>query len=236
MSDKINISIIVPAYNEAGNLKAAVQGVIEQVQPLVHTYEIIIVNDGSTDNTGKIARELGTTYPQVRCIDRKKHRGFSYTIQEGIAKAKYPYFTQYHGDRDAATTYLKPLIENIGKADIISTYPQNRSSRSLLRQCISESFIFLINSLFGFREHYYNGGFICKTNLVRQLHLISKGFTLYAEIKIRLMKQGYRCLEIPFTQVGRKYGKSKALSFTNIISTIEMIFMLIKEYYFVKSK
>jgi glycosyltransferase involved in cell wall biosynthesis len=232
MKNNIGVSIIVPAYNEEGNLTAAVTGLINEFNKITRNYEVIIINDGSTDNTAKIAITLANKFNQIKIINRKINYGFAYSIKEGIKFASKIYLTQYHGDGDASFTYLKQLIGNIKKADLICTYPSNVESRSWVRRFISHCFTALINFIFSQNEKYYNGGFVCKTQLLRNLNLVSQGFTIYAEVKIRLLKKGYTSLEIPFRQVGRKFGKSKAISYDNFINAIKMIIKLMFEYTF----
>lgn len=150
---------------------------------------------------------------------------------DGIARASKEYITQFHGDNEASPEFLTDFIKSRDKADIISAYSVNSSSRSVSRRAISDMFVTIMNIIFGLHWQYYNGAFLCRTNLLRHMRLVSKGFAVYAEAKVRLVKKGYTLLEIPSVQIGRRSGKSKAVNIGSIVHTMHTLISLIWDSY-----
>src|SRR3954466_13594570 len=95
------ISVVVPAYNEMGNLEAAVRDVVHALRSF-DDYEVIIVNDGSKDGTGEVADRLAASLDGVSVIHHPVNRGFSASYQTGLAHARMPYFTFVPGDHEVA--------------------------------------------------------------------------------------------------------------------------------------
>src|SRR5215212_8825790 len=101
MAFERTISVVVPAYNEMGNLEGAVRDVVHALRSF-DEYEVFIVNDGSTDGTAEVADRLATTLPGVRAIHHEVNRGFSESYQTGLRNARMSYFTFVPGDHEVA--------------------------------------------------------------------------------------------------------------------------------------
>jgi len=231
MNTTTSISVIVPVYNEEGTIAAAISSITREMKGITNDYEILVINDGSRDTTPEIIRNLMKKNRHIRFIDRKVNKGFGYTVKEGFINAKKAYITQFHGDNDSSTTFIKELIKQRNTADILSTYPTDTTVRSSLRRLLSSIFIRLMNLLFRMHLKYFNGAFICKTKLLKSLMLTSKGFAIYAEVKVRLVNRGYTIAEIPFTHTGRSAGVTKAVNMKSVIQTIETILNLVGDIY-----
>ena len=95
------MSVVVPAYNEMGNLENAVKDVVHALRTF-DDYEVIIVNDGSRDGTGEVADRLAASMDRVRAIHHERNRGFSASYQTGLAHARMAYFTFVPGDHEVA--------------------------------------------------------------------------------------------------------------------------------------
>jgi len=89
----------------------------------------------------------------------------------------------------------------------------------------------MMNLLFRLKLRYYNGYFICRVDLLKKVRLKSPGFTLFAEAKIRLIKNGITFIEIPYETKRRARGASKALRLKNVWQTIWSIGVLLKDVY-----
>jgi len=83
------LSLILPCYNEKDNLKPVVESAFKILKEIAREFEIIIVDDGSTDGTGVLAEELVNTYPQVRLVQHPKNLGYGSALRSGFKKAKY---------------------------------------------------------------------------------------------------------------------------------------------------
>jgi glycosyltransferase involved in cell wall biosynthesis len=231
MKEKISLSIIIPAYNEEENILAAINAVEKEMSDMPVNYEIVVVDDGSTDRTKEIVTKYIKNKKNLKLYSRKNNMGLGFTFLEGLLHASKEYITEFHGDNESSTDFLRDFIKLIDQADIISAYSINQESRSIFRRIISDIFVSIMNILIGLHLKYYNGAFICKAKLLKGLNLVSRGFTIYAEAKIRLIKRGYSIIEIPSKQIGRRSGKSKAVNIRSIFDTLNMISIIMKELY-----
>jgi glycosyltransferase involved in cell wall biosynthesis len=230
---KISLSVIVPAFNEEESLARATESIISNIHGLLTDYEIIIVDDGSTDTTNMVAQELAQKNNKIKVVKNQKNAGLGFSFRQGILSSTKEYVTQFHGDNDANAIFIQHMLEKIGEADIITIYPTNTTLRTFSRQIYSKCFIVIMNALFGLKLKYYNGAFLCKVKQLSPLHLTSKGFAVYAEAKVRLYKRGCTLKQIPFQNITRAHGKSKAVNVNNFIYTIQTIFSLLYDIYIV---
>lgn len=128
MADRPFLSVVIPAYNEEDRLPATLarmQEYFEHERSEQYSYEILVVVDGSPDNTAGVAHRVAETYPAVRVIDRKENRGKGYTIQEGMEKARgeIRLFTDADNSTDIAQVEkLLPFFETGHKVVIGSRH------------------------------------------------------------------------------------------------------------------
>lgn len=221
------VSIIVPAYNEAGNISNAVKSAMSAVSSVLPRYEILIIDDASRDATGKIGRMLTKQHRNVRYVRRSTNGGLGQAFLTGVRSVTMPYVTWFPGDNDTSGQSLMDLVNARGRADLIMTYTVNPQMRPWIRRLISRGFTEFVNILLGFHIHYYNGCFVTKTELVHGLHIKSTGHGIFAELNAKLLTQGTSYKEIPFYHIGRKTGKTTAFRLQNILSTLQTIWILL---------
>ena len=142
----------------------------------------------------------------------------------------------YTSDNDMSWESFRDLLINIERADIISPYTSNTKDRPILRRFFSASFTWVMNILFGLNMKYFNGPFIAKRDVLKNLNIRSTGLTVLAECKVKLMRQGCTCVEIPFIHVRRQNGKSSALRFKSIYAAFAAIWHLFQDVYLKKPK
>jgi glycosyltransferase involved in cell wall biosynthesis len=229
---KESISVIICAFNEEADIEHAIQTVDRLTSKYIHDYEILVINDGSTDKTAKALQHAKINFPNLKIITHKKNMGFGEGFRTGIRNAQKNYITGFPADNDQSIQILTDLIVNRKKADIVSSYVTNLSSRPIIRQFFSICFIKLMNLIFCLNIKYFTGYFICKVDLLKKLNLKSSNTGILAEIKIRLIKQGKSFIEIPYETKPRIHGSVKALSIKNILQTLQFILVLAKEIYF----
>jgi len=89
LSKKINISVFFPAHNEEKNIGQLTDSLIKVLSEVANNYEIIIVNDGSADGTGRVARELCERHSFVKLVEHKKNLGYGAAVKSGLRAAQY---------------------------------------------------------------------------------------------------------------------------------------------------
>lgn len=223
------VSIIMPAYNEAGNLKEAVSSASAVCQNLHVPYEVIIINDGSRDATGAVADTLMKRSTHVKVIHTQTNHGFGSAFRVGLSHARFAYTTIFPSDNEMRKESLSDLIRARTRADFISAYMANPLMRTMDRRIISHVFVTICNFLFHLNLRYYTGPFICKTALVGQAHLTSDGNTFLAELRVRLIGRGASVLEIPFLFEPRKSGVASVFRWKTMYHTVKTVVDLFGE-------
>jgi glycosyltransferase involved in cell wall biosynthesis len=231
MRHLLSLSVITPAFNEEANIKEALRTIVSSIPKFVSKYEIIVVDDGSSDKTSQVVKNLTAHFKQIKLIRNKVNRGFGHAFRTGLNTAKYDYVTLYPSDNEMSGQSLTDLITHAPDADMIITYYANAHLRSTTRRYISNLYAIIVNLLFGLNVRYHNGPFICKRSLLLSVPLTSDGIAFLTESKVRLIKAGVSYKEIPFSFRQRKFGKSTALTYKNIKQITTTIAILIRDIY-----
>lgn len=228
------LSVIVPGYNEEKNIASAIESVVRAVSDIVDDYEIIVVDDGSTDSTAAVARTFADKDPRVRVVRNETNRGYGFSYRRGLAAAVMNYVTSFCGDNDMSGDSLRELVKAMGRAQVITCYYLPGQRRPWLRSILSRAYSGLINVLFGLKLRYPNGTVTCELALVRSLDLKCDGMAVHSECLVKLLKKGCSYEEIGFDHVGRRHGHSRALTVRNLVQTFRVICFLFREVYFEK--
>ncbi|NMC77302.1 MAG: SDR family NAD(P)-dependent oxidoreductase [Candidatus Methanofastidiosa archaeon] len=229
-----SISILVPAFNEEKNLQGTLERIIKALNVTVEDFEIIICNDGSTDNTRIVADQLAKDHEFVKVIHNSTNMGLGYCYQLGIEIAEKQLFIYIPGDNTWPYRSLLELFGNIGKADIITSYSSNPQVRTRVRRIVSKGYTNVLNILSGYRMHYYNGLTIYPTDFLKKISIKTTGFGFQAETLLRALTAGYSVTEVALPIDERTSGKSKAVNIKNIISVVQTIFRILNFLHFQK--
>lgn len=221
---KPNLSIIIPAFNEAGNIQGTVEKVNLIVPEFCSNYQIIIVDDGSTDKTGKIAEKISGKNKKVEVLHNLKNKGLGFSYFKAVKHARHEYVIIIFGDNDHPAESIKTIISKIGQADIIIPFYTNlHLSKTWLRHLISVSYTHLINYISGLKIGYYNGITLYRTDLVRGYLAKSTGFGFQAELLVYLILSGATYVEVNTTNEERKSGSTQAFKFTNFLDIMKSL-------------
>lgn len=229
-----SITIVVAAYNEEASIAEAVQAVVSAVEPRFESYEVLVMDDGSTDRTGEIADALSAANPNVRAVHNEQNIGFGLSCRRGIDLASKEYIGWFPGDNDMEGRSLADLCDRIGDADIVVGVMSNLNCRSLPRQLLSRTFTGLMNTLFGLKFRYYNGPPIYRVALLRKTPLRSAGYAMLAELLIRSVKNGATAIQLPTYHRQREHGESKAFRWSNIVSVGQTVLILVWDIHVVR--
>ena len=217
MGSARTISVVVPAYNEMGNLEGAVRDVVHALR-LFDDYEVIIVNDGSTDGTGDVAERLAARLERVRVIHHNPNRGFSASYQTGLKHAQMAYFTFVPGDNEVAAESVEEIFRAVGTADLVIPYHGTPWNRTWNRRILTWICTTQLNILFGRNLKYFQGPAVYPTELARVLPINTTGFFFATEMLVNALLMGYSWVEVPLTHHERAYGQSKAVAPSNIVN------------------
>jgi glycosyltransferase involved in cell wall biosynthesis len=224
---KPTISVLVPALNEEKNIEAAIRKALRLVAGGFSAYEIIAINDGSTDGTGQIMEQLAKENKSIKVTHHDKPWGLGGTYRDGLSKAKYEYFTLVAGDNEELEDAQQELYKHVGEADMIVSYTINSNVRGIDRQILSNSFTLGMNLLFWLNMKYYTGANILRTDLIRSTPMYTDGFAYMPSLLTRLVKRGYSYKEVP-NRI-QPSGKTSIYKWKNVWSVIREIIRLFIE-------
>ena len=223
------ITLIVPALNEEQVIAETVHQIMAVADARFRAYEIVLVNDGSTDATGQVMDDLARGHRHVHVCHNGKNLGLGASYRLGVARARHEYVMLLCGDGGMPATSLPAIFDRIGSADIVIPYVRNlRQIKTPVRFVISRTYTTLLNVVFGFRLQYYNGLAVHRLDLVRALDAKSDGFGFQAELLVKLLKAGCSFVQVP-VDGAEKTKRSSALRLSSIASVTKTLLLLLWE-------
>lgn len=221
-----SLSIVIPALNEQENIENTCIEIHKVFKEINIKYEILIVDDGSTDNTFVIAKKLSNKSKNIKVFRHQKNLGFGAAYRTGSLNANKTHVIMIPGDNAHPAEGLLPIIKEIGTKDIIIPYPKNPNARSIIRRVISKLFVSIFNIWFGMKLNYYNGLVLHRADYLKKTNQKTNGFAYQAEILVKLINSGATFKEIPVKIKERESGSSRAFRFKNLCQIISCFLYL----------
>jgi glycosyltransferase involved in cell wall biosynthesis len=134
-----SLSVLVPALNEEEHLHATVAGLVRVLERAVANFEVVIVDDGSTDDTAAVAERLARSDSRVRMLRNERNMGLGYSYQRGVREATRSHFVYVPGDNSWPEASIAQILRHLGTADVITSYATNPEVRVGYRRFISRS-------------------------------------------------------------------------------------------------
>jgi dolichol-phosphate mannosyltransferase len=228
-----SISIIIPALNEETVLEGVVRDISKQVAASFADYEIILIDDGSTDKTGNIMDALATELPRVRAIHNPRNIGLGSSYQRGLAEARCEYLMMLCGDGGMPAASLPPIFAAVGSADIVAPFITNlKQIKSPVRYFTSRTYTHLLNILFGQKIKYYNGLSVHRIDLLRQLRINSSGFGFQGEILTKLLRCSCSMTEVgvPGAEMTKNSSAVRLKGLINIAKVLTLLVWEVKRF------
>ena len=219
-----SLSIVIPAYNEAENILGTLENVTAALAPLPIDYEIIVVDDGSRDETSTIVRDNASRFPRVRLLVNERNMGFGWTYRRGVDAAARDYIVMVHGDNAWNADTLRDLFARVGEADVVIGYTRDMwRSRPLARTLISKAFTLLVNIITRRGLRYYNGLQIHRADVLKGLQIQSSGYGFQAEVLVKALRRTHTYVEVPMVLSERTRGESKAFRLKNAVDVVQTL-------------
>ncbi|MGA2171923.1 MAG: glycosyltransferase family 2 protein [Sedimentisphaerales bacterium] len=221
-----SISVFFPCYNEEGNVERVVRRAVEVCEELGADFEIIIVDDGSADGTGRIADALAAADSRVRVVHHCPNLGYGAALQSGIRAAtkQLVFFTDGDGQFDTGEiTLLLPLIE---QNDIVCGYRLDRSD-PIVRKLNGWLWTRLVNLLFGMHIRDIDCAFkLFRREVFADMRMSSGGALISAEILARATRRGCRIAQVGVHHYPRTAGKQTGAKLRVILRAFKELFAL----------
>lgn len=212
----MKLSIVIPAHNEEENMGETIRGIVDEMTKERIDYEIIVVDDNSTDSTSRVVAELSNKSPNIKMISRKPPKGFGRAIREGLAYAEGDAVATVMGDlsddpKDIVRCFRK--IEEgydcvFGSRFIRGSVVKDYPAIKLFINRLANNFV---RALFFIRPNDITNAFkVYRREVISAIQpLQSLYFNITVEIPLKAVVRGFSYVQIPIKWYGRKSGVSK---------------------------
>ncbi len=203
-----SISLVMPAYNEADNIEPMVAEATPALEANSDSYEIIVVDDGSSDETAAVTRRVIETNPHVRLVEHPVNRGFGAAVFSGFTSAKMDWIFYTDADRQFVLSELERFVPHMNDADLIAGYRAPRRD-PFMRVFYGKGWSALCTLIFGYTVRDVDCGFkLFRREIIERLapQIASRGATFSIEWLVRAKRAGYRFVELPVSHRPRVAG------------------------------
>lgn len=225
-----SLSLFFPAYNEEANAEKTILKAKNVLEKIAKNWEILVINDGSNDNTKVIAERLSKEDRRIRVISHQENRGYGAAFKSGLYNAKYEWitFTDIDGQFDFSeiTNFFDKQEET--NADLVIGYYKKRrvSKFKIITSKMWELVVFL---LFGLHVKDIDCGFkLISKKVVDKIPKLEseRGAFISSEFLIKSRKAGFKIVEIPVTHYPRTAGKGTGRDLMVIVKSFVDLFRL----------
>lgn len=227
---KDGLSVFFPTYNESANIKNTVEKAVAVLKKSFKTWEIIIIDDGSTDATGKITDDLAATDKRIRVIHHSHNQGYGMALKTGMYNSIYPWITFTDSDGQFDFSEIRDFIDKRDQtgADLIIGYYRHRqvSFFRKLNTFLWQSVVFL---LFGLHVRDIDCAFkLFSHKVIDKIPKLEseRGAFISSEFLIKSQKAGFKIVEIPVSHYPRRAGQGTGAQLNVIIKSFTDLFRL----------
>jgi glycosyltransferase involved in cell wall biosynthesis len=223
-----SISVFFPAYNDAPSLPKLVTAAFDILRKHADDYELIVVNDGSHDNTGEVLAELERLYsPYMRVVTHEKNRGYGGALRSGFAAATKELVFYTDGDGQYDVGELPKLLERMDPdVGLVNGYKLERNDPQH-RIWIGNVYNAFSRALFHIRIRDIDCDFrLIRRSLVESIDLWSTSGTVCVELVRKLEMTPYRVVEVGVHHYSRLHGRSQFFRIRSLLTTLYQLLRL----------
>ncbi len=219
-----NISLFFPCYNEEDNIETTVKKALDVLRSLTDTFEIIVVDDGSSDQTEKIVRSLIKEEKRIKLIQHPRNRGYGAVLRTGLKNARYELICFTDADGQFDFSQIKKMLPLINDSDVVIGYRKKRRD-SFHRLVNAKIYGLVIRLFFGLKVKDVDCGFkLFQKKVIDDIEIESQGALASAEILVKIKSKGYRIMEIGVDHFPRFAGKSTGANLRVIFKAAKELF------------
>jgi len=219
------LSVFIPAYNEELNLPHSISVIQTKLEECGIDYEILVVNDGSTDRTGVIADELTKSQPKIHVVHHVHNAGIGAGFVTAVQHAHGEWLILIPSDLALAPEDIKRYLDAAPTSDLVVGLRSDRSDYTLARRIVSWTNIKLVQTLFGTTVKQFQYISMYRTSFLRAIDIeYWQSAFFHAEIILKGMALGRRITEVEIQYAPRLSGKATGAKFKLIALTVRDIF------------
>lgn len=225
-----SLSVIFPAFNEEKNIENTITNSLNYLNTKFKDFEIIIVDDGSTDSTAVVVKKYGDKYNNILLVKHDVNRGYGQALKTGFDSASKQFIFFMDSDGQFDISEIDNFIDHVKDSNILLGYRHNRAD-PIMRTINALLYHAYLRIVFGLKVRDVDCAFkIFPTESYLKIKPIeSKGAFFSAEFLIKLKKAGYKFIELPVTHYPRKHGSQSGANIKVILRMfVESYRMLMK--------
>jgi glycosyltransferase involved in cell wall biosynthesis len=203
-----SISLVMPAYNEADNVEPMVAEAAPALEAVTGDYEILVVDDGSQDDTAAVTRRVMEHHPHVQLVQHQVNQGFGAAVLTGFTNAEKDWIFYTDADRQFVLAEIENFVPLMDRADLIAGYRAPRRD-TFMRVFYGKGWSMLCTLVFGYTVRDVDCGFkLFRREIIEELapQIRSRGATFSIEWLVRAKRAGYRFAELPVSHRPRVAG------------------------------
>ena len=222
MAKKLSsISVFFPAYNDEKTIGGLVREVFEILPSIAQKYEVIVINDGSIDETAQVLEKLTKKYKDFKVVTHEKNRGYGGALKSGFKNARGDFVFYTDGDGQYDVKELPNLVEKIDEGiDLANGYKIKRSD-SWLRIVLGEIYAHFVRLFLGIRFADVDCDFrLFRRRILEKITLTYDSGAICAEMLAKIQKNKGIVASVPVHHYPRRYGHSQFFWPKRILRTI----------------
>ena len=205
---ELQLSVVIPVRNERQNLPVTLAQIAGKLESLGCTYEIVVIDDASDDDSVAIVTEMARTNPSIRGLRNGEHLGIARTFLNGVRSAQGAFVVLIPADLAMDPDQIADYLDAAKSADIVLGIRSDRRDSALPRRLVSEINILLVKALFGMPQRQFNFVAMYRRELFDRMAISSVSVFFHAEILIRARDLGMTISELDVRYVPRRFGRS----------------------------
>jgi glycosyltransferase involved in cell wall biosynthesis len=217
----VGLSVVFPAYNDAGTIASMVVSARLAARELVDDYEIVVVNDGSADHTAEVLTELEAVFPELRVVHHAKNRGYGGALRSGFQTASKDLVFYTDGDAQYDPREMESLFAVWDeKSDFVNGVKIGRSD-PLHRAIIGRVYHWFVRVAFGLPLKDVDCDFrLFRRAIFDKVELTKDSGVICVELMKKVKDHGFRIQQVPVHHYHRAYGRSQFFNFRRVVRTL----------------
>ncbi|MBF0494276.1 MAG: glycosyltransferase family 2 protein [Candidatus Omnitrophica bacterium] len=216
----LSVSFMMPMYNEEANIEKAILRLKNMSEKLTSDYEIVVVDDASTDGSKKIVERLASKDSRIKLFCLAKNTKFGGAFAEGFSRSTKDVIVYMDSDLPVSNDDIEASFPMIYENDVVTGYSKVKKGDTLLRKFISQSYNLMVRILYGLNVRDINSGYkIVRREIVKDLKFHSRSPFIDVEIFIHVKKKKGKVCQYPLIFESRKGGKSYIARIPVILAT-----------------
>lgn len=231
----LDLTIFVSCYNEQDFIYDTLETITKAMAIVAKSYEIIVIDDGSKDQSVELVKKFIAEHPEINLILRvnKKNKGLAYNFIDAAFIGRGKYYRLICGDNAEPIDTIVSVIEKMGQSDMIIPYYVSAEGKSLYRRSVSKLYTKIINFVSGNKINYYNGLQVHLRYNVMRWHPNTRGFGFQAGLVCLLLENGFTYQQVPCITIEKRGGAGNALTLKNLRSVVHTMMSILLRRLFV---